>query len=103
MTNLPVWYTYPILEDSADPRPSSAGHLAKQPASPVSMHPDEMRATIARQGKEICREEKPGSIVLDKIERRECYSCPCCAFLKAAAASSLRPSFWYARAGRNDA
>src|SRR2546430_1751500 len=37
---------------------------------------------------------------LDKVQGRECYSCPCCAFLKAAAASSLRPSFWYERASR---
>src|SRR5207302_10465509 len=27
---------------------------------------------------------------LDKVQGRECYSCPCCAFLKAAAASSSR-------------
>jgi hypothetical protein len=37
---------------------------------------------------------------LTAVQRRECYSCPCCAFLKAAAASSLRPSFWYARPSR---
>ncbi len=28
------------------------------------------------------------------------YSCPSRSFFKAAAASSLRPSFWYARASR---
>ena len=46
----------------------SGGRVEREPA------PTTMRATIAREGKEICREEKPGSIVLDKIQRRECYS-----------------------------
>jgi len=59
-----------------------------------------LKALLPRR---ICRHffgQNPDCHSIGTIQRRRCYSCPSLSFFKAAAASSLRPSFWYARASR---